>query len=104
MDRTHRPYLGPLAAKVVLGIALVVTPYMAYAVDQPNPPAPAGAAAAHARTLSYYGIWHAEQGNVAKASDYLTRVRTACGNTTCLEYAALKEVIDGASSSTSTTY
>jgi tetratricopeptide (TPR) repeat protein len=50
----------------------------------------------NARTLSYYGMWHAEQGNVLKARDYLAKVETICGNTTCREYAALKNVIDGA--------
>jgi tetratricopeptide (TPR) repeat protein len=48
-------------------------------------------------TLSYYGMWHVEQGNVVRAGDYLAKVQVLCGNTTCGEYAALKEVIDGAS-------
>jgi tetratricopeptide (TPR) repeat protein len=48
-------------------------------------------------TLSYYGMWHVEQGNVVRARDYLAKVQVLCGNTTCREYAALKEVIDGAS-------
>jgi len=49
----------------------------------------------NARTLSYYGMWHAEQGNVLKARDYLAKVEAVCGNTKCREYAALKDVIDG---------
>ena len=49
----------------------------------------------NARTLSYYGMWHAEQGNVLKARDYLAQVQSICGNTTCREYAALKDAIDG---------
>ena len=31
---------------------------------------------AHARTWSYYGMWHAEQGNLLKARDYLATVAT----------------------------
>jgi tetratricopeptide (TPR) repeat protein len=48
----------------------------------------------HALTWSYYGMWHAEQGNVLKAKDDLEQVRLICG-TECKEYGALKEVIDG---------
>jgi tetratricopeptide (TPR) repeat protein len=50
----------------------------------------------NARTLSYYGMWHAEQGNTLKATDYLEKVEHACGNTTCQAYAELKAVIGGA--------
>src|SRR3984893_13130923 len=49
----------------------------------------------HARTWSYYGMWHAEQGNLLKARDDLAKVREICGNNKCYEYVALKEVIDG---------
>jgi tetratricopeptide (TPR) repeat protein len=48
----------------------------------------------HALTWSYYGMWHAEQGNLLKANDDLEKVRLICG-TECKEYGALKEVIDG---------
>jgi tetratricopeptide (TPR) repeat protein len=48
----------------------------------------------HALTWSYYGMWHAEQGNLLKAKDDLEKVRLICG-TQCKEYVALKEVIDG---------
>ena len=48
----------------------------------------------HARTWSYYGMWHAEQGNVLKAQDHLEKVRMICG-TGCREYVELKGVIDG---------
>jgi tetratricopeptide (TPR) repeat protein len=48
----------------------------------------------HALTWSYYGMWHAEQGNLLKAKDDLEQVRLICG-TQCKEYVALKEVIDG---------
>jgi tetratricopeptide (TPR) repeat protein len=49
---------------------------------------------AHARTWSYYGMWHAEQGNLLKARDYLAKVETLCG-TRCREYTELKGVIEG---------
>jgi tetratricopeptide (TPR) repeat protein len=49
----------------------------------------------HTRTWSYYGMWQAEQGNRVKAKEYLTKVASLCGNTTCQEYAELKAVIDG---------
>jgi len=49
----------------------------------------------HAVTWSYYGMWHAEQGNLLKAKDDLEKVRLICGNTECREYRALKDVIDG---------
>ena len=49
---------------------------------------------AHARTWSYYGMWHAEQGNVLKARDYLAKVVSLCG-TKCREYTELKGVIEG---------
>jgi tetratricopeptide (TPR) repeat protein len=48
----------------------------------------------HALTWSYYGMWHAEQGNLLKAKDDLEKVRQICG-TECREYVALKGVIDG---------
>src|SRR6185295_11511727 len=50
---------------------------------------------AHTVTWSYYGMWHAEQGNLLKAKEYLTKVASLCGNTTCREYTMLKNVIDG---------
>jgi len=49
----------------------------------------------HVRTWSYYGMWHAEQGNRLKAEDFLEKVRLICGNTDCEEYQKLKGVIDG---------
>ena len=48
----------------------------------------------YARTWSYYGMWHAEQGNLLKARDILEKVRSICG-TECKEYTELKGVIDG---------
>lgn len=49
---------------------------------------------AHARTWSYYGMWHAEQGNLLKARDHLAIVQSICG-TRCREYTELKGVIEG---------
>jgi tetratricopeptide (TPR) repeat protein len=49
----------------------------------------------HAVTWSYYGMWHAEQGNVLKAKDDLEKVRLICG-TDCRAYQMLKDTIDGA--------
>ena len=49
----------------------------------------------HALTWSYYGMWHAEQGNLLKAKDDLEKVHSICGNTECREYVELKEAIDG---------
>jgi tetratricopeptide (TPR) repeat protein len=48
----------------------------------------------HARTWSYYGMWHAEQGNLLKARDHLAVVQSICG-TRCREYVELKGVIEG---------
>jgi tetratricopeptide (TPR) repeat protein len=48
----------------------------------------------HALTWSYYGMWHAEQGNLLKAKDDLEQVHLICG-AECKESVALKEVIDG---------
>jgi tetratricopeptide (TPR) repeat protein len=48
----------------------------------------------HAQTWSYYGMWHAEQGNILKAKEDLAKVESICG-TKCHEYIALRDVIDG---------
>jgi tetratricopeptide (TPR) repeat protein len=48
----------------------------------------------HARTWSYYGMWHAEQGNLLKAREHLAKVQSICG-TRCRAYAELKGVIEG---------
>jgi tetratricopeptide (TPR) repeat protein len=52
----------------------------------------------HVRTWSYYGMWHMEQGNRLMAQDYLTKVNSLCGNTTCKEFIELKAVIAGTAS------
>jgi tetratricopeptide (TPR) repeat protein len=48
----------------------------------------------HSRTWSYYGMWHAEQGNLLKAREHLTKVASLCG-TRCRDYTELKGVIEG---------
>jgi tetratricopeptide (TPR) repeat protein len=48
----------------------------------------------HALTWSYYGMWHAEQGNMLKARDHLAKVQGLCG-TKCREYVMLNGVIEG---------
>lgn len=50
----------------------------------------------HSRTWSYYGMWHAEQGNMLKARDHLDKVRLLCG-VECKDYRELKGVMDGTS-------
>jgi tetratricopeptide (TPR) repeat protein len=52
----------------------------------------------HARTWSYYGMWHAEQGNRLKAEDFLQKVKLICGSETCTEFQQLRAVIDGKAS------
>ena len=49
----------------------------------------------HTVTYSYYGMWHAEQGNLLKAREFLAKVESLCGNTKCREYTELKGVIEG---------
>lgn len=49
----------------------------------------------HVVTLSYYGMWHAEQGNVLKAEDFLQKINFICGGPDCEPYKNLKGVIDG---------
>jgi len=46
----------------------------------------------NARAWSYYGMWHAEEGNALKALEYLERVRVICGPDSP-EYRELEEVI-----------
>jgi tetratricopeptide (TPR) repeat protein len=48
----------------------------------------------HSRTWSYYGMWHAEQGNLLKAREHLAKVASLCGMQ-CRDYTELKGVIEG---------
>ena len=52
----------------------------------------------HVRTWSYYGMWHAEQGNRLMAEDYLQKVKLICGSESCTEFKQLREVIDSKAS------
>jgi tetratricopeptide (TPR) repeat protein len=49
----------------------------------------------HLRTWQYYGMWHVEQGNILKATDFLERIKLICGSTDCQEYKDLKGAMDG---------
>jgi Flp pilus assembly protein TadD len=49
----------------------------------------------HVRTWAYYGMWHLEQGNRLKAEDYLQKIESICGGTTCRSYKMLKAALDG---------
>ena len=49
----------------------------------------------HVRTWQYYGMWHVEQGNMLKASEYLETIRLICGGTGCQEYQDLKGGMEG---------
>jgi tetratricopeptide (TPR) repeat protein len=49
----------------------------------------------HTLTWSYLGMWYAEQGNMLKAKEELTKVESICGNTDCREYKLLQAAIDG---------
>ena len=49
----------------------------------------------HTITWSYYGMWHAEQGNLLKAKEFLVKVESLCGNQKCRAYTELKGVIEG---------
>jgi tetratricopeptide (TPR) repeat protein len=49
----------------------------------------------HTVTWSYYGMWHAEQGNLLKAKEHLVKVAELCGSTRCRAYTELKGVIEG---------
>jgi tetratricopeptide (TPR) repeat protein len=50
---------------------------------------------ANITTLSYYGMWHAEQGNVLKAEDFLQTINVICGGTECEPYKNLKGMLEG---------
>ena len=48
----------------------------------------------HTRTWQYYGMWHLEQGDRAKAEEHLERIGAICGQG-CEEYASLRDALDG---------
>ena len=47
----------------------------------------------HVKTWEYYGLWHLEQGNKRKAMQFLQKISTLCGNTSCEEYVDLEIAI-----------
>jgi tetratricopeptide (TPR) repeat protein len=48
----------------------------------------------HARTWQYYGMWHLERGDRAKAEDHLERIQLICG-AGCEEYTSLRAALNG---------
>jgi tetratricopeptide (TPR) repeat protein len=48
----------------------------------------------HTRTWQYYGMWHLERGDRAKAEEHLTTIAALCG-TTCQDYTSLRDALDG---------
>lgn len=49
----------------------------------------------HVGNLSYYGILHAEQGNVLKAEDFLRKISMICGGNDCEPYKNPRGLIEG---------
>jgi len=49
---------------------------------------------AHTRTWQYYGMWHLERGDRAKAEDHLKKIEAICG-TSCDDYTSLKLALAG---------
>ncbi|MGV3634685.1 MAG: tetratricopeptide repeat protein, partial [Pseudorhodoplanes sp.] len=50
----------------------------------------------HTRTWQYYGMWHLERGDRAKAEDHLETIAAICG-TGCDDYTSLKLALAGGS-------
>ena len=48
----------------------------------------------HTRTWQYYGLWHLEQGDRAKAEDHLEQIRLICGQG-CEDYKSLRDALNG---------
>jgi Flp pilus assembly protein TadD len=48
----------------------------------------------HTRTWQYYGMWHLERGDRAKAEEHLTTIEAICG-TACDDYRSLKLALAG---------
>jgi tetratricopeptide (TPR) repeat protein len=48
----------------------------------------------HTRTWQYYGMWHLEQGDRAKAEDHLEKIRLICGQG-CEDYSSLRDALNG---------
>jgi tetratricopeptide (TPR) repeat protein len=48
----------------------------------------------HSRTWQYYGMWHLERGDRARAEQYLEHIRLICGQG-CEEYTSLRTALNG---------
>ena len=48
----------------------------------------------HTRTWQYYGMWHLERGDRAKAEQNLERIQLICGQG-CEEYTSLRDALNG---------
>jgi tetratricopeptide (TPR) repeat protein len=48
----------------------------------------------HTRTWQYYGMWHLEQGDRAKAEEHLEKIRLICGQG-CEDYSSLRDALNG---------
>jgi tetratricopeptide (TPR) repeat protein len=48
----------------------------------------------HTRTWQYYGMWHLEMGDRAKAEENLEQIRLICGQG-CEDYTSLRDALDG---------
>jgi tetratricopeptide (TPR) repeat protein len=48
----------------------------------------------HSRTWQYYGMWHLERGDRAKAEQHLERIQLICGQG-CEEYTSLRNALNG---------
>jgi tetratricopeptide (TPR) repeat protein len=51
----------------------------------------------HSRTWQYYGMWHLERGDRAKAQQHLERIQLICGQG-CEEYTSLRDALTGSAS------
>ena len=48
----------------------------------------------HSRTLQYYGMWHLERGDRARAESNLERIRLVCGQD-CEDFTSLRDALNG---------
>ena len=48
----------------------------------------------HSRTWQYFGMWHLERGDRAKAQQHLERIQLICGQG-CEEYTSLRDALKG---------
>jgi hypothetical protein len=51
----------------------------------------------HSRTWQYYGLWHLERGDRAKAQEHLERIALICGHG-CEDYTSLRDALNGTGS------